>query len=698
MQSVRSNVLVKYFNQKITTIRSVFILIIISLSVESGSAQIPVYIWAKTLLGNVETIQRGTVVDNFGNVFITGVFFGTVDFDPNAPLVNITTVPYGCNAYIAKYDQNGNFLWIRNIYITASYGNNSIAIDGNNNVYITGYYTGTATDFDPGAGIVSLTSVGGNDIYIAKYDNNGNYIWAKSIGSAGDDRGNEVITDPAGNVFVTGIFSGTVDFDPGAGVSNLNSSGSTDIFFLKLTGTGNFCFAKQIGGAGADDVRDIAVNSGNLYLTGCFNVSADFDPGAGVVNLNSAGNTDIFFAKYDSAGNYLWANSLGSTGADCGTALSLNATGNIVLTGTFNGTVDFDAGSGIVNMTSVTTANSYILKYNSTGVFQWVKRIPLNVNNIDVMFDLQGTIFIAGSFASGSPSIIDMDPGAGTANLSVPSNLPPPYYNIFGRYDASGNYLWADVFGHTCYCSVMGYKSSMTTDAIGHVYYSQIFNGSAFGSSTVDFNPGTGVSNLIAPSSVDNAFFAKYQTSYIPLPIELISFTGENHQDRNELRWITASEINNDYFEIEKSSNGYTFENIGIVKSKGFSDHILKYEFTDESPLTGLNYYRLKQVDVNGEFTYSKTIVIKASTNLAISVTPNPFINFITIEFRSAIPSNTTILIYDAMGKLIKKLELLQLQPEVHSLNIDLSGFNKGIYFCKIVSNENILVKKILKN
>src|SRR5205085_12594088 len=121
---------------------------------------------AKNTLGNVESIQRGTVVDANGNVYITGDFFGTVDFAPGAGIANLTPVPYGSNAYIAKYDANGNYLWVRNIPINASYGNNSIAIDANSNIYITGFYSGNNVDFDAGPGVFLLTSVSGsNDIY-----------------------------------------------------------------------------------------------------------------------------------------------------------------------------------------------------------------------------------------------------------------------------------------------------------------------------------------------------------------------------------------------------------------------------------------------------------------------------------------------------------------------------------------------------
>ncbi|MBL0341856.1 MAG: SBBP repeat-containing protein [Bacteroidetes bacterium] len=357
----------------------VFLLILNFTLSKNAISQIPTYVWAKTTTGNVESIQRATVVDAAGNVFISGVFFGTVDFDPGAGVTNVTPVPYGCNIYIAKYDASGNFLWIKNIPIIASYGHNSMAIDGSGNIYITGFFSGTNLDFNPGAGSAFLTSIaGGNDIYIAKYDNNGNYLWAKSIGSSGSDRGNEILTDPSGNVFVTGNFASTVDFDPGIGIANLSASGTLSIFLAKYDCNGNYLWAKNIDGAGSADVRDIALSpTGNIYLTGNYSASVDFDPGMGISNLTSVGNVDIFFAKYDPVGNLLWAKSIGSTGIDGGTALAVTAMGDVFITGTFNLTADFDAGAGLMNLTAGITANSYITKYDASGNYQWVKNYLL---------------------------------------------------------------------------------------------------------------------------------------------------------------------------------------------------------------------------------------------------------------------------------------------------------------------------------
>ncbi|MCX6291538.1 MAG: hypothetical protein NT126_07210 [Bacteroidetes bacterium] len=655
-------------------------------------SQTPVYNWAKTLPGNVESIQRDLVVDANRNVFITGVFFGTVDFDPGPGVANITPVPYGSNAYIAKYDSAGNYLWAKNIPINASYGNNSIGIDVSGNIYITGFFSGTV-DFDPGSGVANLVSVSGsNDIYFAKYSSNGNYIWAKSIGSTGYDSGSEIKTDVFGNVYLAGNFSATVDFDPGAGVASPTSFGSTDIFFAKYDSNGNYLWVKQVGGTASEDLRDFTTDaSGNIFITGSFNTTADFDPGAGVSNLVSTGGSDIFIAKYDQNGNYLWSNAFGSTGTDAGSAIKTDAAGSVFVTGIFTGTVDFDPGASVANQVG---GGSYFGKYDAAGNYIWAKRLPLNTNNIDLALDAFGDVFISGSFLSGAPAAIDMDPGAGTANLNVPSGLPPPYYNIFAKYDGSGNYSWAGVFGHSCYCTVSGYKSALTIDANNTIYYSGIFNGSAFGSSTVDFDPGAGMANLTAPSSVDNVFFAKYGIQSSPFPVKLLSFTGENVNEINHLNWATASEINNDYFDVERRTDSDDFKKIGAVAGHGNSTQLIRYSFDDLQPKAGVNYYRLKQVDYNGDFEYSETIALKNHSSSSWCS------ELYTVEnglFRAGCSgsSNSILEILDVHGRKMFS-EKISPENEDHFVEFDLRSFAAGMYLVTIADDEHVFHAKVI--
>src|SRR5690606_23904636 len=140
-------------------------------------------------------------------------------------------------------------------------------------------------DFDPGVGVYNLTSLGYDDIFIQKLDSNGDFLWAKRMGSTGSNIGHSIAVDTAGNVYTTGTFGGTVDFDPGVGTFNLTSAGGVDIFIQKLDSNGDFLWAKRMGGIGREQGSSITIDAlGNVYTTGSFEEEVDFDPGVGIYN------------------------------------------------------------------------------------------------------------------------------------------------------------------------------------------------------------------------------------------------------------------------------------------------------------------------------------------------------------------------------------------------------------------------------
>ncbi|MBT5207449.1 MAG: hypothetical protein HOM00_10215, partial [Acidimicrobiaceae bacterium] len=222
----------------------------------------------------------------------------------------------------------------------ADYGY-SVAVDSSGNVYTTGYFNGTV-DFDPGAGTANLTSNGYKDVFVSKLDSSGNYVWAKNFGGTGNDMGYSVAVDSSGNVYTTGYFTGTVDFDPGAGTTNLVPNGSSDAFVSKLDSSGDLVWAKnldvQIVGFGQFDRTALSIavdSSGNVYTTGYFNGTVDFDPGAGTVEFTAA-VTDAFVSKLDSSGNYVWAKSFGGDESYVkALSMAIDSSGNVYTTGSF---------------------------------------------------------------------------------------------------------------------------------------------------------------------------------------------------------------------------------------------------------------------------------------------------------------------------------------------------------------------------
>ena len=308
--------------------------------------------WAKTIGGVNDDASSSVTVDGAGNVYTTGYFNGTVDFDPGVGIYTLTSLGSD-DVFISKLNASGNFVWAKQLGGANNERGLSITVDVSGNVYTLGWFGGI-TDFDPGVAVYNFTSaIGGSyDMFISKLDASGAFVYAKQFDGS---RGLSIAVDINSNVYTAGSFIGTVDFNPGAGVFNLTAVGGNDIFISKLDAFGSFVFAKTMGGYGNDYSSSITIDAvGNIYTTGAFNGTSDFDPGAGVYNLATVAGaaTGVFISKLDISGAFVWAKQLGGTaGGGYGNCIVVDGTGNVYTTGNFMGTLDFDPGASVYNLT-----------------------------------------------------------------------------------------------------------------------------------------------------------------------------------------------------------------------------------------------------------------------------------------------------------------------------------------------------------
>lgn len=325
------------------------------------------FIWAKSMGGSSADSGIFLAVDSVGNSAITGLFSGSVDFDPGLETTTLTS-DGDWDIYVSKFDPNGNFLWSKRRGGTGRDIGDGVGFDSAGNLYSSGIFSGSV-DFDPGPETSTLTSFGSNDVFISKFDTSGNYLWAKKFGGSSSDGSAPVSVDSSGNIYLSGDFSGTVDFDPTDTVLNLTAAGSKDNYISKLDSSGNYRWTKRIGssGAGATGARTAIDSSGNVFYTGDFTGTVDFDSGTDTSTLTSSGLNDIFISKLDSSGNFIWAKAMGSSGADRGQAIAVDKSGNVYATGYFNGTADFDPSASVLNLTSSGGRDVFISKLNPDG-------------------------------------------------------------------------------------------------------------------------------------------------------------------------------------------------------------------------------------------------------------------------------------------------------------------------------------------
>jgi hypothetical protein len=451
-----------------------------------------------TFGGTYREEPRSIKIDGNGNIYSSGYFRGTVDFDPGEGVVSLTS-PLA-SIFLLKLDSSGNFLWVKSF--GGSIGGNSgntIAFDGAGHLYLGGNFAGR-TDFDPGDGTAFITPATGEDAFIVKLDLNGNYIWARSFGGLGGNANADGIgtieVDGSGNVIANGLFTGEVDFDPGIGESKLLSisGNSSDFFILKLNSSGNFVWAKSIDTSGPPYGGTLSLDSdGNVYAAGIFYGAADFDPGTGVETRTAAKSMDTFIVSLDPAGNYRWANTYGvnadNANEDWIFSLANDRAGNLYATGYFSGTVDFDLGTGVANLSASGNSNDiFILKLNSSGAHLWSKKYGNTGSDgaWSITTDTSGNVYTTGGFTGE----VNFNTNASPETLTSGSNSLDTYIL---KLDPSGNFLWAKRAGG----SGSDNGIAISLDRVGNVYTAGIFT------NTVDFNPGADTSNVQSNGDID---------------------------------------------------------------------------------------------------------------------------------------------------------------------------------------------------
>lgn len=432
--------------------------------------------WVNTMGDSLTDEGIAIARDNSGNIYSTGVFWGTVDFDPSSSSFTRTSNGH-YDVFIQKMNPAGNIIWAKSFGGSAMDRSTSITIDHVGNIYTIGSFVGTS-DFDPGPSQFNLTSAGSTDMFIQKLDATGNFLWAKRVGGTVQDGAYSIATDKQGDVYVTGSFRNTVIL-PSIG-DTLNSLGREDIILLKMSQSGNLLWAKSFGGIYGDVADEITLGVANdIYLTGQFQQTVDFDPGSGIFNLNSNGGSDVFVQKLDTAGNFIWAKSFGGSLGDYGHSIKVSKSGNIYLTGVFWGTVDFDPGSGSSILTSNGYSDVFIQKLSNSGALLWAKSFGGAISDYAhaIAVDSLQNVFSIGRFNG----VVDFDPGT-NAYVDTSSGNTDVYIH---HLDANGNFIWVKTFGGT------GFDAGhlLIVDDSSNVYSTGYYE------STVDFDPGSSVSN-----------------------------------------------------------------------------------------------------------------------------------------------------------------------------------------------------------
>lgn len=457
-------------------------------------AQLPVTTWAKNFGGSGDSKCTGMQVDKQNNILMCGYFRGTVDFDPTSGVRNVSSKG-DADIYVAKLDPNGNLLWVSTMGGSSLDQANDLSLDGSGNVAISGQFTSTDLDANPDAAVNLLQSNGAEDAFLIYLDSNGHYKWAQSLGSAGTDRGANVVFDTNDNLIFNGYYSSSID----VGGTTLNSPGGTNGFAVKYQNNGNLTWAIDLGSSGDDAFRGLAVDSkNNIILSGYYNGTVNFDPLGPGRNLTSAGD-ESFICEYGADGKLIWVNRILGSLYQNGSIICIDTKDNVYMAGSFDLGINFDASNPSGTIFPAGNLSMFISKYTGAGNFQYAKVIGGQTSGAfcyQIAPDANNNIYITGYFSG----TIDFNPDPNVvANLNDSGQR-----DLFlGKYDENGNFKWAFNAGNSGCNSTFGIELDVDSQ-------NNLLLGGAF-CNTVDFDPSKCIDkSLTAINNICDSFIAKY--------------------------------------------------------------------------------------------------------------------------------------------------------------------------------------------
>lgn len=397
--------------------------------------------FAQKVNGNAENYGYGIVSDATGNIYSIGDFSNTITVGRGTNTVTLTSQG-NWDGFFVKYNSTGDVQWAVQIAGTNYQTISDITIDAANNLYIVGTLRGNTTFYSNSISPTYITTVGQEQAFFAKYNTNGELLWYKTAATSNgyNTRAMSIATDASNNAYVAGYFSGNLVL----GSINLTSNSNTeDICLLKLNSSdGAFLWARNAGGTENDQSIGVTVDgTGNAYITGFYRGTATFGLSPTTTTFTSRGGQDIFVAKYNTSGSFLWAKTAGSVNNDVGDGIIVDNIGsNVYIVGLFSGTLSFGPGLGTNSVVSAGSNDVLLYKLSSNGDFVW--RTSGGGTSLDEGYDItidnsNGNVYLIGRVYA------DITFKNASNNDSFPLSTCNSYDPFIASYSALGNLNWA---------------------------------------------------------------------------------------------------------------------------------------------------------------------------------------------------------------------------------------------------------------
>ncbi|MCA6362494.1 MAG: T9SS type A sorting domain-containing protein [Bacteroidetes bacterium] len=535
-----------------------------------------------------------------------------------------------------------------------------VTADAQGNVYSCGKFESTV-DFNPAPGsgnnIYNLASQGGTDGYVQKLDAAGNFVWALQIGGSGGDEVNGMCIDAAGNIIVTGFFTGVIDMDPGAATVMLGSSPTwvSDVFVASFSPQGQLNWAKALSGPALESAMSVCPGSnGQSVIAGSFENTVDFDPGPAVNALTAAGSSDAFVVVLNSMGNFVWAKTFGGSGFDQVNAVRSDAQGQIVAAGQFEDSVDFDPGAGTYYQTSAGRIDGFVLQLASNGAFNWAAALggPEKDYVNDVAADAWGNVYLTGKIIGSA----DVDPGSGVYTLND-SLLSGGCMVV--KLNESGSFAWGYLLANSA--PVDGMAIEMGLD--GALYLALNFF------DTLDADPSAAVANYIQNGSSVAADFLVLR-----------------NDTAGQFNWaFSIGGIYDDFAE------DIYINQLGVVYVTGQFTGSTDFDYSQNN-LVLTSAWQNSDVFV-ARYDQSGVGIPPGNTLLSgIKVYPNPFYSTLMLDL-SGFSGNVLLEFTDMCGRTVNTAQLTALPQTQYTLDLP-----AGVYMLRVSDAQGkTAVERVLK-
>jgi len=353
-----------------------------------------IYVFTDGSPNSIES-PNGITSDADGNIYIIGKFSENVVFGDETNSVSLSSVG-SYDIFISKYNSANELIWAKSIGSSDADYSSALHLDEQGNIFVSGAYGDDVTFFDD-TNPITINSNGSDDMFFAKYNNDGELQFARGYGDSSPEYCKGISTDENGNIYIAGSFNGNLNLDG----TVLESPGGANIFIAKADSNANIIWTKNIGDDYNSTAEEIKIdNAGNIYVIGRITGDVVFGEDANQVSISITTPSDAFIAKYDNLGNFKWVETARGEGLNIGQNITIDSNDNIYIEGIFSEELFLGSGENETSIIGSGGGDMFVAKYNSFGTFQWAQKMG-GINNdssTDITVDSESNCYISGMY------------------------------------------------------------------------------------------------------------------------------------------------------------------------------------------------------------------------------------------------------------------------------------------------------------